>query len=103
MGDLDLDGDVDIADFGLFKGGFGQTTDWFHGELDFVDSVTIADFGLFKGGFGDPLTRPDPPAGMPPLATSAQVPEPATFLMTLMAVALGGIVAWWRRPVARAA
>jgi len=97
MGDLDLDGDVDIADFGLFKGGFGQTTDWFHGELNFVGDVTIADFGLFKGGFGAPLTRPDPPAGMAPLATSAQVPEPGTYLMTLMAVALLGLLAAGRR------
>ena len=67
------------------------------GDLDLDGDVDIADFGLFKGGFGAPLTRPDPPAGMPPLATSAQVPEPATYLMTLMAVALGGLLAVVRR------
>lgn len=52
-GDADLDGDVDLSDFGLFKAGFGTVnalpTD---GDFDGDRDVDLTDFGIIKAYFG---------------------------------------------------
>ncbi|MEM7809235.1 MAG: choice-of-anchor M domain-containing protein [Planctomycetota bacterium] len=53
-GDADLDGDVDLADFGRLRAGFGTFTDWSQGDFDGDGTVTLADFGLLRANFGQP-------------------------------------------------
>lgn len=79
--DLDLDGDVDGVDLGLFFASFtgpnnGPPTDP-HADLDGDDDVDGVDLGQAFGAFTGPITP-------------AQVPEPATL-------ALLPIVLLWRR------
>jgi hypothetical protein len=59
LGDLNLDGVVNSADFILFADSFGQTggaaAAWDHGDLNYDGSVNSADFILFADNFGKSL------------------------------------------------
>lgn len=54
LGDSDLDGDVDNADFGRFFSAFGQSSGglWYRGDFDYDGDIDNADFGLFFSNFG---------------------------------------------------
>ncbi len=86
LGDLDLDGDVDDADFGLsfsnFTGpvGAGGGKSVATGDLDLDGDVDDADFGLSFAAFTGP-------------GAGATVPEPAS----LMCVVVAGLFAARRR------
>lgn len=80
-GDFDMDGDVDIVDFGTFGANFGMTglpldppTD---GDFEPDGDVDIVDFGTFGANFG--------------MGTSGSaIPEPASALLVLVSgLALG--------------
>jgi hypothetical protein len=51
-GDLDLDRDIDLTDFGVLKDHFGQPGGWAIGDLNGNDTVDLSDFGLLKANFG---------------------------------------------------
>lgn len=73
VGDSDLDGDVDNADFGQFFSHFQQTGQtWFTGDFDYDGDVDNSDFGLFFATFNLPPLG----AVLPDLQTPA-TPEPA--------------------------
>jgi autotransporter-associated beta strand protein len=59
LGDLNLDGFVNSADFILFANSFGKTggtaAAWDHGDLNYDGSVNSADFILFADEFGKGL------------------------------------------------
>jgi autotransporter-associated beta strand protein len=59
LGDLNLDGFVNSADFILFANSFGQSggsaAAWDHGDLNYDGSVNSADFILFADNFGQTL------------------------------------------------
>ncbi len=76
-GDANLDGKVDLTDFGVLKDGFGRDGGWAAGDFDGNGKVDLADFGALKENFG--FVRP----------ASAAVPEPSTLCLTLLALALG--------------
>jgi hypothetical protein len=61
-GDVNLDGTVDLGDFGILKANFGQGARRTGGDLDGDSVVNLTDFGILKTNFGD---------------TTAAVPEPA--------------------------
>ncbi len=78
-GDTDLDGDVDLTDFGALKAGFGNApATWANGDTDQDGDVDLSDFGVLKANFGTNVNQ------------AAAVPEPATFLL----LALGGLMLW---------
>jgi hypothetical protein len=59
LGDLNLDGNVNSADFILLSDSFGQAggaaAAWDHGDLNYDGSVNAADFILFSNNFGKSL------------------------------------------------
>jgi hypothetical protein len=59
LGDLNLDGVVNSADFILFADSFGQSggaaAAWDHGDLNYDGNVNSADFILFADNFGKSL------------------------------------------------
>ncbi len=59
LGDLNLDGNVNSADFILFANSFGKSggtaAAWDHGDLNYDGNVNSADFILFADNFGQSL------------------------------------------------
>ncbi len=96
-GDTDLNGVVDISDYGQLvgnyagnpNGGYIGPVDWFDGDIDYSGAIDISDYGSMVGNYGAPAlyaAAPIVPAGGP-AASAAAVPEPATWaLVSLMAV-----------------
>lgn len=77
-GDFDMDGDVDIVDFGTFGQNFGLTglplsppTD---GDFEPDGDVDIVDFGTFAQNFGTGT------------GSGSAIPEPAAGVLALMAI-----------------
>ncbi len=68
-GDGNLDGRVDLTDFGLLKAHFGSGTLLSEGDFDLDRDVDLSDFGLLKANFGKTggagaVAVPEPPAGV---------------------------------------
>jgi hypothetical protein len=67
-GDANLDGRVDLADFGALKAFFGAGTLLEQGDFDLDRRVDLSDFGLLKENFGKSGARgsavPEPPAAV---------------------------------------
>ena len=53
-GDANLDGAVDLQDFGILKSNFGATSGatWGQGDFNGDGGIDLQDFGLLKGNFG---------------------------------------------------
>ena len=82
-GDADLDGDVDLADFGVLRGNFGSNNGFFTtGDFNGDGLVSLADFGLLRANFGGSVMQ------LQALDTwAASVPEPATGLAAILGLA----------------
>lgn len=83
-GDTNVDGTIDLTDFGILKSNFGRSpAAGAEGDINADAKVDLADFGILKQNFGKSgLSSPMEP-----------VPEPATALLALMgatSLALGG-------------
>jgi hypothetical protein len=74
-GDINLDGKVDLSDFGILKENFGTGTTQAQGDLNSDAKVDLSDFGILKENFGK--------------VAGAAVPEPSTLLL----LTLGGLAA----------
>jgi hypothetical protein len=61
-GDFDLDDDVDLNDFGVFKRNFGRAGDLTEGDADGDGDIDLSDFGVLKQNFGK---TSDPPIRLP--------------------------------------
>jgi hypothetical protein len=55
LGDANMDGTVNLVDFGRLRGGFGTTTGslWSEGDFTYDGNVNLADFGRLRGNFGE--------------------------------------------------
>jgi uncharacterized protein YjbI with pentapeptide repeats len=84
-GDATGDGKVDLADFGELKANFGTAGGRTEGDSNGDGQVDLSDFGLLKLNFGK---------GAP---GNAAVPEPATWVLLLVAVSLFPLTARHRR------
>jgi len=75
-GDANLDGKVDLSDFGILKQNFGTGTGTGRAQGDFNadGQVDLSDFGILKENFGR--------------AGAAAVPEPTTLSLITLAVSL---------------
>ncbi|MEM1011096.1 MAG: hypothetical protein AAGI46_02615 [Planctomycetota bacterium] len=85
FGDANLDGMVDLADFGLLNANFGSSGGWAQGDFDGNGTVNLADFGILNTYFGFGGSR----------STSAMllrltIPEP-TFALSVIGFAVFGI------------
>jgi len=74
-GDVNLDGKVDLSDFGILKENFGTGTTQAQGDLNGDAKIDLSDFGILKANFGK--------------TAGAAVPEPSTLLLLM----LGGLAA----------
>jgi murein DD-endopeptidase MepM/ murein hydrolase activator NlpD len=60
VGDLNLDGNVNLQDFNRLASNFGQSGKrWTHGDLDFNGTVNLQDFNRLAGNFGMSGFGPD--------------------------------------------
>ena len=75
-GDTDLNGTVDLTDFLQLSRNFGEEAGWSGGDFDGDGLVSLRDFLQLSRNFGGKA------------AQAASVPEPSTWLMTLMVGAL---------------
>lgn len=80
--DFNLDGSVDLQDFGLLKASFGATSGatWEQGDANYDGAVDLQDFGLLKANFGTGASSLE----------GKVIPEPATAL--LMGAGFGAVV-----------
>lgn len=69
MGDGDLNGTVNIDDFGRLASNFNTAGLWFKGDFNYDGSINIDDFGLLAANFNKVLASP----GLQPRGS---VPEP---------------------------
>jgi len=81
LGDANIDGKVNLADFTVLKANFGSAGGWSSGNFNEDTVVNLADFTILKAEFGN--SHPDALGG-------AAVPEPAT--MALMAFSALGLL-----------
>ena len=78
-GDANLDGSVDISDFGILAGNYGGTDkSWSEGDFNGDLVVDISDLGILAGNYG--------------FSTGGAVPEPATLMLLLA----GGVLSIMR-------
>jgi len=96
-GDVDLDGDIDFDDFGVFFANYplaatGQT--WNTGDFNGNGDVEFDDFGTFFGNYGAvhnyTVGPVSPGAGSGGGLGSSSVPEPASIALLGLAM-LGGL------------
>jgi len=80
LGDSNLSGNVNIADFSLLAANFNSGGEWYDGDYNYDNTVNIGDFSLLAANFNRALPA-DGPRGA--------VPEPATATL-LLAAALAG-------------
>ncbi len=80
VGDFNGDGTVDLADFAILTANFNQPGDATTGDTNFSLTVDLADFLNFRRSF-------NAAAGA---ATATSVPEPSTWLLSLLSTALVG-------------
>jgi len=77
-GDVNLDGKVDLNDFGILKEHFGSSAAArADGDLDGNGTVDLSDFGILKANFGH---------------TAGTVPEPSTLALFAMGLSAWGAV-----------
>lgn len=82
-GDFDLNGKVDVVDFGVFGDEFGKTGQTNNpADFDGNGNVDVVDFGVFGDNFG--LAIPAAAAG-----SVAGVPEPTSMFMVIVGMIAG--------------
>jgi hypothetical protein len=84
--DIDLDGDVDRTDAGLFSQYFGTPGGaiWTTGDFNADGATTLADWGLLQTHLGQSAV---------PSPSAAVVPEPASFYLGLLLVGVAWVAA----------
>ncbi|MEM7808430.1 MAG: pre-peptidase C-terminal domain-containing protein [Planctomycetota bacterium] len=58
LSDANLDGTINLADFGRLRAGFGTGSFWTDGDFNYDGSVNLADFGILRSNFGQTLASP---------------------------------------------
>ena len=94
-GDADRNGRVDIVDFSILRGSFGQSgsdiTPYFNADFDDDLDVDKDDLGILENHFGmvsGGYNHPDQLEGGAPAMALVLVPEPATIFVLIGAVPL---------------
>lgn len=81
-GDVNGDGNVGLADFNVFKQGFGFPGTWENGDFDGNGLVDLADFLILKRSFGSRI----PPNEIASGSDSSAVPEATSFSLVCSAL-----------------
>lgn len=109
IGDLNLDGNVSIADFIDLARHYGQPeSTWEQGDINYDGSVTIADFIELAAHFGSSYSgdaipiSPDDQQLLRAFA-AANVPEPGSLFLLGVAAAVMGLARRWASRSASAA
>ena len=77
-GDYNFDGIVDATDYAVWRESLGQTGAGLPADGDLSGTVDTADYNLWRANFG----------AVAAASASASVPEPATFLLFSLAIAM---------------
>ncbi|QEG35207.1 hypothetical protein [Bythopirellula goksoeyrii] len=83
-GDANLDGNVDGTDLGIWQANYGTSAGWAGGDFDGSATADGRDFLIWQRHFGNEV-------GM--LASPQTIPEPTTFVASLICV----VAMSWRR------
>ena len=95
MGDVNLDGQVSIADFLTMASHFNSTGTWQEGDLNYDGLITIADFIALASNFGTSYSGGAVAIGegdvamLSNFATAHGVPEPGMMVVLLVGLAAG--------------
>jgi fibronectin-binding autotransporter adhesin len=105
LGDANLDGTVNLADFLALRRSFGTTSsaNWDQGDFDYDGKVDLNDFLILRAHFGQSLPGSIMPlasqvssltSSVPPPASPLVVPEPSTgtLLMVAFVLVFGGFL-----------
>jgi hypothetical protein len=83
FGDVNLDGQVDVADLGVLATNWQTSQPWSGGDFDYNGTVNVNDLGLlatnWQAGVGSPLGPDFATAAAAVGLPSAAVPEPASI------------------------
>jgi hypothetical protein len=92
-GDTNLDGRVNLSDFGILKANYGHTSggEWYNGDFNYDNRVNLGDFGKLKSSYGSAVIN----------SGAASVPEPSTIVLLISC--LVGVPLGMRRSLRRAA
>jgi len=98
VGDVDLDGQVGVADLGILATDYGTTTQggWGAGDLNADGAIGVADLGMLATNYGQSLTGGSV-ATSQAMPSSTAVPEPSAALV-LVAGTLASSRRRGRRP-----
>jgi len=88
-GDYDADGDVDNADYGIWRANFGSTNTAADGNQNGV--VDAADYVVWQNNYTGPLSAAASLASGSALDFSATVPEPGALLLALFGLSSLGL------------
>jgi hypothetical protein len=92
-GDANLDGQVNLTDFGILKLNYGTGSHWYQADFNYDGTVNLFDFGKLKLAYGaTPLAA---------AAATGAVPEPSSLALLAAAALLGGAAVWRRRRAAQ--
>jgi hypothetical protein len=86
LGDYDSDGDVDNADYALWRSTVGTNNSATDGNVNGI--VDAADFVLWRDNFTGPLGSGDSVGAAAGLSASQAVPEPSSLAVVAIGLAL---------------
>jgi hypothetical protein len=94
-GDYNGNGTVDVGDYTVWRNSLGQMGAGLAADGNHNNQVDSGDFNVWKSHYGDTASGSGSAGAA---STRAGVPEPASFVLLLLAATLGVVPLWLHRP-----